>query len=74
VVAFLFLNLKGCERLKINEIVKDKQPDVHKKLQKKKKRKRRRRKENLSFNDFENMMKHDSYERKGGAIRQVRHG
>ena len=57
--------------MKIGQVVKAQQPDVHKKLNKKPRKKRRRGKESLSFSDFENMMKHDSYYRgKGGAIRQ----
>lgn len=58
--------------MKIGQIIKEQQPDEHKKVHKK--CKRRRGKEHLSFSDFQNMMKHDSYCRgKGGAIRQVTH-
>lgn len=59
--------------MKIGQSIKEKQPELYKKLHKKHKRKRD--KEHLSFSDFQNIMKHDSYCRsKGGAIRQVRHG
>lgn len=56
--------------MKIGNILKDNKLEVHKKSNKKRKR---RRGKNLSFSDFQNMMKHDSYKRVGGAIRQVRH-
>jgi hypothetical protein len=76
IVKIVSMLKKRSESMKVGSIVKDNQPDMHNKLKKKKKRRRaRRRKENLTFNDFENMMKHDSYGRgKGGAIRQVRRG
>ena len=55
--------------MKIGEVVKSKQPKEYEKINKQKKKRKRRRKENLSFNDFENMMRHDSYERHKGALR-----
>lgn len=59
--------------MKINNIIKEQQPDVHKKLNKKKRR-RNNKTEHLSFSDIENLMSHDSYRRgPGGSIRQVRH-
>ena len=49
--------------VKIENIIKIQQPNIHKQLKEEI--------EHLSFNDFKNMMKHDSYYRgKGGAIRQ----
>jgi uncharacterized protein YmfQ (DUF2313 family) len=49
-----------------NETIEDKQKKVQKKENEE---------EDLSFDYFENMMKHDSYSRgKGGSIKQVRHG
>lgn len=61
----LFL-LRG-DKLKIREILKNTQPGAYKKLKKSYEG------ENLSHNDFENLMKHSSYKRgAGGAIRQVR--
>lgn len=56
--------------MKIGQVVKEQQPDVHKKLNKKPRKKRRRGKESLSFSDFENMMKHNSYVRHRGSIKQ----
>jgi hypothetical protein len=42
--------------MKIGQVIKEQQPDVHKKLNNKPRKKRRRGKESLSFSDFENMM------------------
>lgn len=58
---------------RIDEIVKTNQPDTFGKLKKKKKRRRKKKKFNevsLTFDDFERMMRHDSYERHNGAMRQ----
>lgn len=46
--------------------------ELNNKFNKKRKRKRhRKRKENLTFSDIENLMKHDSYTRApGGALKQ----
>jgi hypothetical protein len=65
---------KGCEgEMKIGSILKENQPEVHKKLRKKKKRRRRDKEKSLSFNDFKSMMKHSSYKRSNGAIKQVKY-
>ena len=58
--------------MKIGQILRENQPDIHKKLNKDhKKKKKPKREENLSFKDVMDLMKHDSYYRgKGGAIRQ----
>lgn len=51
----------------IADLVKEQQPEVHKKLNKIKTVN-----ENLTEEDFENMMKHSSYRRGRGGLRQVR--
>lgn len=52
----------------IKEIIKEQQPEVHKKL----KLRYKTINENLTEKDFENMMKHSSYKRSRGGLRQVR--
>ncbi len=65
--------------MKIGEILGENQAEVYKKLNKNIKKRRGRRGKHsknreLSFSDFENMMKHDSYYRgKGGAIKQKKY-
>lgn len=54
--------------LRIEEILKVQQPKEYDKLRSK--RNHRREKENLSFSDVEELMKHDSYKRHKGALRQ----
>ncbi|WP_317720426.1 hypothetical protein [Clostridium tetani] len=61
--------------MKIGNILKMQQPDIHKQLNKnrkqKKKKSRRGKQEHLSFYDVLELMKHDSYYRgKGGALKQ----
>lgn len=62
--------------MKVGEILRANQAEVYIELNKKPKRKKGRRgkhskKDELSFSDFKNMMKHDSYSRgPGGSIRQ----
>lgn len=53
----------------IADLVKEQQPEVHKKLIK---TKNKTVNENLTKEDFENMMKHSSYRRGRGGLRQVR--
>lgn len=61
--------------MSIGKIIRTKQPDVYRKLVKFiNKEKVHKRDENLGFEDFEKMMRHDSHKRVGGAVRQVRHG
>lgn len=61
--------------MSIGTIIRIKQPDVYRKLVKFiNKGKLHKSDENLSFYDFEKMMRHDSHKRVGGAVRQVRHG
>ncbi|BAQ36305.1 hypothetical protein CBB2_3302 [Clostridium botulinum] len=64
----------GGGRLKIEKILKIQQPGIHKQLNKNrnqnKKKSRRGKKEDLSFSDYVQMMKHDSYKRYKGALRQ----
>lgn len=55
--------------MKIGNIVKEQQPEVHKKLESE----RVKKKEHLSFRDYENLMGHSSYRRGRGGLRQVRH-
>lgn len=57
------------------DILKVKQPDIHKKLNKhiRKKESKSEEKDKLSFSDIEGLMSNRSYKRgKGGAIRQVK--
>lgn len=54
----------------IADLVKEQQPEVHKKMIKAKKVKTVN--EILTEKDFENMMKHSSYKRGKGGLRQVR--
>ncbi|WP_282804564.1 hypothetical protein [Clostridium tetani] len=60
--------------MKIEKIIKIQQPDIHKQLNKNrkqnKKKSRRGKQEHLSFSDVMEIMKHDSYKRHRGAIRQ----
>ncbi|MBO0555761.1 hypothetical protein EXQ41_06815 [Clostridium botulinum] len=60
--------------MRIEKILKTQQPNTHKQLNKNrkqnKKRRRRGKKEDLSFSDYVEMMKHDSYKRHNGALRQ----
>ena len=47
----------------IKDIIKDKQPEIYKKLKHKE--------EKLSFSEIKQLMKHDSYKRgKSGALKQ----
>jgi len=63
--------LNGGDYIKIKNILKNKQPETYKMLinhiddEKED--------DKLTFKDFEKMMKHDSYKRHKGAIRQVNH-
>ena len=55
--------MKVVRDVKIENIIKIQQPNVHKQMKEEI--------EHLSFYDFKNMMKHDSYYRgKNGALRQ----
>ena len=63
--------------MRIEKILKTQQPNTHKQLNKDQKhnnkKRRRGKKEDLSFSDVMELMKHDSYYRgKGGAIKQRR--
>ncbi len=64
--------------MSIGNIIKIKQPDVYKQLlkmtKKNKSNKIKRADDDLSFDDFARMMRHDSYKKVRGNIRQVRHG
>lgn len=56
--------------MRVKNILKEQQPEVYNRL---KKLKVKTINENLSHEDFENLMKHSSYRRgSGGAKRQVR--
>jgi len=58
--------------VKVEKIIKT-QPDINKQLNENRKqneKKSRRGKEHLSFNDVMELMRHDSYKRHRGAIRQ----
>ncbi|MCR1166737.1 hypothetical protein NE169_15480 [Clostridium botulinum] len=60
--------------MKVGKIIEIQQPGMHKKLNKNikqnNKKRRRGKKEDLSFSDYVEMMKHDSYRRHKGALRQ----
>ncbi|HDK7156463.1 TPA: hypothetical protein PTV43_001592 [Clostridium botulinum] len=60
--------------MKVGRIIETQQPGIHKQLNKdkkqNKKKSRRGKKENLSFSDVMKLMKHDSYKRHRGALRQ----
>ncbi|HID0823832.1 TPA: hypothetical protein ACXDAP_001976 [Clostridium botulinum] len=59
--------------MRIENILKTQQPSTHKQLNKNRKqnkKSRRGNKEDLSFSDYVEMMKHDSYKRHRGALRQ----
>ncbi|MCW6059766.1 hypothetical protein LAV35_03660 [Clostridium sporogenes] len=60
--------------MRVEKILKTQQPNTHKQLNKNrkqnKKKSRRGKKEDLSFSDYVEMMKHDSYKRHKGALRQ----
>lgn len=61
--------------LKVGKILETQQPDIHKQLtqngkQNKKKHGRGKKEKDLSFSDYMELMKHDSYKRHRGALRQ----
>ncbi|MBY6758658.1 hypothetical protein HYH82_15300 [Clostridium botulinum] len=60
--------------MKVGKIIETQQPGIHKQLNKNrkqnKKKCRRGKKEDFSFSDYVEMMKHDSYRRHKGALRQ----
>ena len=59
--------------MRVEDILKENQPKVHSELNKhKKKQKKKKRVQQLSHKDIEELMRHDSYVRHNGAIRQVR--
>ncbi|KLU74261.1 MULTISPECIES: hypothetical protein [Clostridium] len=59
--------------MKIGKILKTQQPDVYKRLKKQHKTNKAKKNQNsLTFNDYIDLMRHDSYKRHNGAIRQVR--
>lgn len=63
--------------MEIGKIIKIKQPDVYRTLLKmanKQEIKYMKTDDDLTTEDFERMMRHDSYKRIGGSVRQVRHG
>jgi len=65
--------------MSIGNIIKINQPDIYKKLiklinQGERKYNKKHNNDNLAFEDFERMMRHDSYKRVKGNIRQVKHG
>ncbi|AUN00954.1 hypothetical protein EXM98_01110 [Clostridium botulinum] len=60
--------------MKVVRIIETQQPGIYKQLNKNRKqhnkKRRRGKKEDLSFSDYVQMMKHDSYKRYKGALRQ----
>ncbi|MDP4143196.1 MAG: hypothetical protein Q8936_01760 [Bacillota bacterium] len=52
--------------MKLGDILREQQPNEYNKLNSKVRDKEK----DLSFEDFENLMKHDSYKRHRGAIRR----
>lgn len=61
----------GGDNIKIKTILKNKQPETYKMLINHIDDEKQD--DKLTFKDFEKMMKHDSYKRHKGAIRQVNH-
>lgn len=61
-------------KMQIEDIVKNKQPEMYKKLnvseKKTNNKKKKNKSEKLSFSYVSSLMRHDSYERHNGAIRQ----
>ena len=69
--AFIFWGEEGeSVKIKVIDIIKETQPDTYSKL--KPNKKRHSKKEKLTKRDYEELMRHSSYRRTGGAIRQVR--
>ena len=66
---FYFWKEEG-ESVKVKDIIEETQPDTYSKL--KPNKKRHSKKEKLTKRDCEELMKHSSYKRISGAIRQVR--
>ncbi len=64
--------------MSIGNIIRIKQPDVYKHLikmaNKNKPNNIKKQSDDLTFDDFEKMMRHDSYKKIRGSTRQVRHG
>lgn len=64
--------------MSIGNIIRIKQPDVYKYLikmaNKNKPNNIKKQSDDLTFDDFEKMMRHDSYKKIRGSTRQVRHG
>ncbi|KEH84583.1 hypothetical protein [Clostridium novyi] len=56
--------------MKIEKILKTQQPNVYKRLKKHKRNKSKKNQNSLTFKDYIDLMKHDSYKRHNGAIRQ----
>jgi len=60
--------------LKVGKIIETQQPGIHKQLSEDRKqnnkKRRRGKKEDLSFSDVMKLMRHDSYKRHRGALRQ----
>ncbi|ENJ9655964.1 hypothetical protein AB2T14_003680 [Clostridium botulinum] len=60
--------------MKVGKIIETQQPNTHKQLNKNRKQNKKKRgrgeKDDLSFSDYVEMMKHDSYKRHKGALRQ----
>lgn len=56
--------------MKVKDIIKETQPDTYSKL--KANENKHSKKEKLTKRDYEELMKHSSYRKTGGAIRQVR--
>ncbi len=65
--------------MSIGNMIRAKQPDIYKQLIKMANKNRpneikKQSDEDLTFDDFERMMRHDSYKKIRGSTRQVRHG
>ncbi|WP_187291714.1 hypothetical protein [Clostridium novyi] len=57
--------------MKIEKILEIQQPNIYKRLKKQQQRnKSKKNDKSLKFSDYMELMKHDSYERHNGAIRQ----
>jgi len=66
------IDVNGGDYIKIKTVVENKQPKIYEMLTNYTDDKEDD--DKLSFKDFEKMMRHDSYKRHKGSLRQIKHG